>query len=145
MLEYQVKAKRLNQHGSLAQCKQAEITLDTDLNGRDDAFNPAELLLGALSACMIKNIERVCPIIHFNLTGVAIRLTGYRQDSPPKMQRIDYEIIVDSHENQRKLDLLHTNIKKYGTVYNTLAIGCELTGTLRQRVGWVNAPGENAW
>lgn len=133
MLEYQVTAKRIDQHGSLASCKQAEITLDTDLNGRDDAFNPAELLLGALSACMIKNIERVCPIIRFELSGVEIKLTGYRQDSPPKMQRIDYEIIVDSDESSRKLDLLHTNIKKYGTVFNTLALGCELAGTLRRR------------
>jgi len=133
MLEYHVSAKRLDEHASLAQCKQAEITLDTDLAGRDDAFNPAELLLGALSACMLKNIERVCPIIHFKLTGVEINITGYRQDRPPKMQRIEYEIIVDSDETPRKLDLLHTNIEKYGTVYNTLALGCDLTGSLYQR------------
>lgn len=133
MLEYQVSAKRIDQHGSLASCKQAEITLDTDLNGREDAFNPAELLLGALAACMLKNIERVCPIIRFELSGVEINLTGYRQDRPPRMERIDYEIIVDSDESPRKLDLLHTNIKKYGTVYNTLASGCELSGTLKQR------------
>ncbi len=133
MLEYHVTAKRIDQHGSLAQCKQAEIVLDTDLAGRDDAFNPAELLLGALSACMLKNIERVCPIIHFDLTAVEIKMTGYRLDSPPKMQRIEYEITIDCDETQRKLDLLHSNVKKYGTVYNTLAIGCELTGTLRQR------------
>jgi len=132
MLEYQVTAKRIDNHGSLARCKQAEITLDTDLSGRDDAFNPAELLLGALSACMIKNIERVCPIIHFTLRGVEIRLIGYRQDKPPKMQSIDYEIIVDSDENPHKLELLHINIKKFGTVYNTLAVGCELKGSLRR-------------
>jgi len=133
MLEYHVSAKRVDKHGSLAQSKQAEIILNTDLSGRDDAFNPAELLLGALSACMIKSIERVCPIIHFDLQGVEIKLTGYRQDSPPKMQRIEYEIIVDSNETTRQLELLHTNIKKYGTVYNTLLLSSELSGILRQR------------
>lgn len=132
MLEYQVSAKRIDQHGSLAQSKQAEITLDTDLLGRDDAFNPAELLLGALSACMIKSIERVCPIIQFDLKGVEIKLTGYRQDSPPKMQRIEYEIIVDSDETPRKLELLHTNVKKYGTVYNTLLLSTDLNGILHK-------------
>jgi uncharacterized OsmC-like protein len=38
----------------VAQTKQAEIILDTPLAGRLDAFNPAELLLAAVAACMIK-------------------------------------------------------------------------------------------
>jgi uncharacterized OsmC-like protein len=54
MLEYHVTARRLDAHGSVAQCKQAELTLDTDVKGRADAFNPAELLLAAVAACMIK-------------------------------------------------------------------------------------------
>ena len=41
MLEYNVVAKRQDAHGSLARCKDAEITLDTDVKGRPDAFNPA--------------------------------------------------------------------------------------------------------
>ena len=57
MLEYRMTAKRLDTHGSLAACKKAEIVLDTDVNGRPDAFNPAELFLAALAACMIKSIE----------------------------------------------------------------------------------------
>jgi hypothetical protein len=44
MLEYEVKATRIDAHGSRAQCKDAEIILDTDIAGRVDAFNPAELL-----------------------------------------------------------------------------------------------------
>jgi hypothetical protein len=44
MLEYWVDARRIDDHGSLATTKQAEITLDTDVKGRDDAFNPAEPL-----------------------------------------------------------------------------------------------------
>ena len=54
MLEYTITAKRIDQHGSLVQCKEAAIVLDTDLKDRLDAFNPAELLLAVLSACMIK-------------------------------------------------------------------------------------------
>jgi hypothetical protein len=34
MLEYQVKAQRIDAHGSMAETKYASITLDTDLAGR---------------------------------------------------------------------------------------------------------------
>ena len=34
MLEYDVVAKRIDAHGSSARCKDAEIVLDTDVNGR---------------------------------------------------------------------------------------------------------------
>ena len=52
-MSFKVVARRADSHGSLASCKEAAITLDTDLTGRADAFNPAELLLAALSACII--------------------------------------------------------------------------------------------
>jgi uncharacterized OsmC-like protein len=132
MLQYEVSAKRIDSEGSLAKCKDATITLDTKLDGRDDAFNPAELLLAALSACMIKNIERVCPIIGFELRGISISLTGYRQDKPPKMHHIDYELIVGTDEPDKKLESLHRNVQKFGTVYNTLAAGCKITGIIRR-------------
>jgi len=132
MLEYEITARRVDTHGSLAQCKQAQLAIDTDLEGRSDAFNPAELLLAAVAACILKNMERIAPMIHFDYRGVHIRVHGIRQDSPPKMMRIDYEIEVDSDENDRKLELMHENIRKYGTVYNTVAPGTELKGVMRR-------------
>ena len=63
MLEYEVFAQRLSAQGSVATTKCAEVALDTNLDGREDAFNPAELLLAALSACMLKGIERVTPML----------------------------------------------------------------------------------
>lgn len=136
-LEYSVTSRRADAHGSVARCKGAEIVLDTDLAGRADAFNPAELLLAALSACMIKGIERVAPMIHFQYRGVEVHLHGIRQDVPPKMSRIDYEITVDTDEVDHRLALLHDNVRKYGTVFNTVAPGTELKGTLRRAGGAV--------
>ncbi len=130
---YQVIAERLDAHGSIAYCKEAEITLDTDVQNRDDAFNPAELLLAALSACIIKGMERVTPMLNFELRGVEVRVTGVRQDTPPKMESIRYEIIVDSDESDRRLELLHENVQKYGTVFNTLAPGTQLTGEIKRK------------
>jgi uncharacterized OsmC-like protein len=130
MLEYDVVAKHTDAHGSVARCKDAEVRLDTDVNGRKDAFNPAELFLAAIAACMIKGIERVAPMLHFQFRGVEVRLHGVRQDSPPFMSSISYELIVDTDEDDRRLDLLHQNVRKYGTISNTVAAGTKLEGKI---------------
>lgn len=132
-MTFHVETVRLDAHGSLSRCKAAEISLDTDMAGNPNAFNPAELLLAALSACIIKGIERVMPILKFSLRGVEVRVDGVRQDEPPKMESISYEIIVDSDESERRLELLHDNVKKYGTVFNTVAPGTQLSGVLRRK------------
>lgn len=132
-LTFDVVSVRLSAHASQAQCKQATISLDTDLAGNAQAFNPAELLLAALSACMLKSIERVMPILKFELRGVDVRVHGVRQDVPPRMESITYEIVVDTDEPDRRLALLHENVKKYGTVFNTVAPGTELSGVLRRK------------
>jgi uncharacterized OsmC-like protein len=127
-LEFFVTARRVDESGSLATCKDPTLTLDTALAGRRDALNPAELLVAALSACMIKGIERVVPMLKFSFRGVEIRVHGVRQDVPTRMERIEYEIIVDTDEPDRRLELLHDNVKKYGTVFNTVAPGTDPEG-----------------
>lgn len=107
--------------GSLAQTKHAEILLDTDIAGRVDAFNPAEILLASIAACMIKGTERVTPLLDFKLRGVHVALHGERQDSPPKMPSITYALTIDTDESDQRLKLLHKNILKYGTISNTVA------------------------
>jgi len=131
-MTFDVVSRRLDSHGSVAECKDAALTLDTALAGRRDAFNPAELLLAALSACMIKGIERVAPMLKFAFRGVEVRVHGVRQDVPPRMERIDYEIVVETDEPDHRLALLHENVKKYGTVFNTVAPGTILNGVLRR-------------
>jgi hypothetical protein len=75
----------------------ASITLDTDMGGNPHAFNPAELLLAAVGL-PIKGIERVVPILKFELRGVQVIVDGVRQDVPHKMESIRYEIVVDTDE-----------------------------------------------
>jgi len=130
MLEYTVTAERVDAQGSVARCKSASVPLDTALAGRADAFNPAELLLAALSACIIKGIERVAPMLRFEVRGVAVRVHGVRQDVPPRLASITYEITIDTDESDQRLELLHANVRKYGTVFNTVAPGTDLQGTL---------------
>lgn len=130
---FHVESMRIDSHEGLSLCKSARISLDTDMAGNPEAFNPAELLLAALSACMIKGIERVVPILKFEMRGVKVIVDGVRQDVPPKMESIRYEIIVDTDEPDRRIDLLHDNVKKYGTVFNTVAPGTDLSGVMRRK------------
>ena len=135
MLEYSITAHRTGPSmatASSARATAASLALDTAPQGRMDAFNPAELLLAAVAACMLKAIERVLPMLEFSLRGVTVRVHGVRQDVPPRMVSVSYELVVDTDEPDERLDLLHRNIQKYGTVYNTLAGAVNLTGTMRR-------------
>jgi uncharacterized OsmC-like protein len=132
-MKFEVSATRISAHASQARCKQAAITLDTDMAGNPLAFNPAELLLAALAACMIKGIERVIPILKFELQGVEVSVHGVRQDVPPRMESITYEIVVDTAESDHRLNLLHDNVKKFGTVFNTVGPATKLSGMLTRK------------
>ena len=50
----------------------------------------------------IKGVERVTPLLEFDLRGVEVKLTANRQDSPPKLVSVDYEIIVATDESDLK-------------------------------------------
>lgn len=133
MLEYSVSAWRVDTHGSEARTKQAVLVLDTDLSGRPDAFNPAELFLASIAACMLKGIERVTPLLEFQLDGAEVHLQGVRQDSPPKMLSVTYELVIDTDEADARLELLHKNVRKYGTISNTVAAALDLQGIIRRK------------
>ncbi len=129
-MEYRVVAHRVDAQGSLARAKAAEVLPGTDMAGRQDAFNPVELLLAALAACMIKGVERVAPMLGFQFTSVEVRLEAIRQDSPPKLVAIRYDIVMGSDEPDARLDLMHRNILKYGTISNTLSAAVPLSGAI---------------
>ena len=131
-MQYQVTARRLDGTGSRATSHGAEVRLATDMDGRKDALNPVELLLSALAACMIKGAERVMPTLKFQLDGMSVSLEADRQDAPPKLTAIRYEIVVTTPENDARMDLRHRNILKYGTISDTLTAAVPLTGTLRR-------------
>lgn len=132
-MTFHVEARRLDSYGSVARSKNAEIALDTDLAGNLDSFNPAGLMHAARSACMIKGIERVSPLLHFSLREVDVRLEGVRRDVPPRIESIRYEVVVDTAETDHRLELLHDNVKRFSTVFNTVSPGTSLSGVLRRK------------
>ena len=87
-----------------------------------------------VAACMLKGIERIMPMLAFRLDGAEVQLEAIRQDAPPKLTLIRYQITLDSAETDQRLDLLHSNMLKYGTIPNTLAPAVPLEGKLTRKV-----------
>ncbi len=130
MMSFTVNARRIDEHLSAADNGRTSLSLGTDMAGNDDALNPMELLLAALSACMLKGINRLTPILGVTIDRAAVELTAERRDTPPGVDSINYTIRIDSPDDDDKLDLLHDNLKKFGTVTNTIAQGTNVSGQL---------------
>lgn len=133
MLEYSISAERVGTTGSTATVRQAMVPLDTSLAGRADAFNPAEMLLAALAACIIKSAERALPMLGFDMRSMSVQLRAIRQDAPPQIVSIDYLVTVETDESDHRLELLHKNIRKYGTISNTLGQAATLDGRITRK------------
>lgn len=56
-MRFCVESRRIDAHQIGSVCKSARINLDPDMGGKSPSFNPAELLLAALSFCMIKGTD----------------------------------------------------------------------------------------
>jgi uncharacterized OsmC-like protein len=135
MTSFRVSANRLDHHLATVSNQTAEVSLGVDLAGNQDALNPMELLMGALSACMIKGINRLTPLLGLQIDGVTMEITATRRDTPPGVESMHYRIVVDSPDSDEKLALLHENLQKFGTVSNTIAQGTALTGELVRSAG----------
>jgi uncharacterized OsmC-like protein len=91
------------------------------------------LLCAALAACLLKNIERYSGLLPFQYEVATVDVEAERQDAPPQMTRMHYRIEIATDEPAHRVDLLHRNIRKYGTITNTLAAACQLTGEIQSR------------
>lgn len=119
-------------HGKI-RCNTTDVKADT--GSISDGFRPgpAELLCASLAACLLKNIERYSELLPFEYQAAAVAVEAERQDTPPKMTHVHYQIEIVTDEPRSRVELLHRNIRKYGTITNTLAAGCELTGEMVAR------------
>lgn len=123
--------------GSDASIQVADVTLPVDAswnaNGPSGLPGPAELLAAAFAACLMKNLERSSALMGFAYDIADIDVTARRQDSPPKFVEITYELTLVTAEDERRVNLLHRNLRQFGTVYNTLAAACDVHGSIITR------------
>ncbi|GAA2049853.1 OsmC family protein [Leifsonia soli] len=130
-LTYSVRA-RSTAHGA-AQVDAGSETIRFDsswASGATGLPGPAELLASSFAACLLKNLERAGRLLDFHYGSAEVEVTARRQDDPPRFVEIVYELRVATDEPARRCELVHRNLQKYGTVYNTLAAVCDVHGSL---------------
>jgi uncharacterized OsmC-like protein len=129
-LTYDIEAEQILPHVSTSRAKRAQIYFDSSPGQSEHLMNPAELLLSAFAACIIKNVERFSDLIHFSYADVKVRVHGVREGPPPQIIQVRYEIELWTDATAHKVDLLHRNLRKFGTIFNTVSAACDVSGRI---------------
>ena len=128
LLTYTVDAGRAGPGVSVGWTRRAELRFDTGVDLSDDLFGPADLLGAAFAACLLKNVERFSQILPFRYESASVHVVLEREERPPRIARIQYTLRLVTDEPADRIALLERNLIKFGTIYNTLAAACEVTG-----------------
>lgn len=124
-------------HGKI-QCNATEVKADTGSISDGNRPGPADLLCAALAACLLKNVERYSELLPFHYEVATVTVEAERRDSPPALTRMHYRLELVTDEPAHRIELLHRNVRKFGTITNTLAAALELTGEVA-----TGSPGED--
>ena len=101
--------------------------------------NPAEVFLGSLAACILKNVERFSTFMHFEYSRAEVEINATRLEKPPRMDAIEYQLILYTDEGNINTELLKKNLEKFGTIYNTVKLSCSIEGTIECRSDEIEA------
>ena len=129
-MTYAVTADTRNGGQAAVQVRTSTIAFDGSAQAGETLPGPADLLCAALAACILKNVERFSHILPFHYDSASIEVTAEREEPPPRIVRMHYRVRVVTDEPAARLELLHKNIRKFGTITNTLAAACQLTGEI---------------
>lgn len=132
-MEYQIKASSISNDTATIQIKQSEINFGTSSTSSEELPNPAELFLGAFASCMLKNVERFSSMMNFTYSKAKVNVSAKRTEKPLKMDDIDYKLTIYSSDENLNIPLLKKNIEKFGTIYNTVKLSCNITGIIEQK------------
>ena len=129
-MDYQIKASSISNNDAVVHIKQSNIDFGTTSNTAETLPNPAELFLSAFGACILKNVERFSTLLKFRYSSAFITVSGTRQEVPPKMDIIEYQLTIYSNDDTLNKDLLKKNIEKFGTIFNTVNASCSVIGVI---------------
>ncbi|MDZ7734252.1 MAG: OsmC family protein [Acidimicrobiia bacterium] len=127
---YRVRASTTGTGTSDIHTKRSVITFDSSPRQGEQLPGPADLLTSAFAACIIKNVERMRELLPFEFESATLDVHAERQDKPPRIVHIGYTLTVVTDEPEQRVDLLHRNIQRHGTIFNTLDSACDVTGTI---------------
>ncbi len=127
-LTFQLSATHLAGAETKVEAKQVSLNIDTSLTGSQSELNPIELLLASQAACFIKGIERVAPTLNFAFSRVSVSLTAQRPETEARISKLAYRIEIETEESDSRLELLHKNLKRQGTIFNTISATTNMHG-----------------
>jgi len=131
-MKYFCNASSTSRNNASLKIKNSEINFGTIPEAADTLPNPAELFLGSFSACILKNVERFSDLMHFEYSKAEIMVKATRLEKPPRMDDINYELMIYSSDDNLNIDLLKKNIEKFGTIFNTVKSTCTVSGQIKQ-------------
>jgi uncharacterized OsmC-like protein len=130
VMQYTVEARLVRRGLARTACRAASIEFDTSAGQSAALMGPADLLATAFAACVLKNVERFSRLLPFTYHTASIHVTLERQDHPPRITSVQYVLRLVTPESPHRVDLLQRNLSTYGTIYNTLAATCPVTGSI---------------
>ena len=125
---YQVSGVLTGDGTAILSTRRSSVVIDSSPSQGEALPGPADLLTAAFAAGVLKNVERFGEILGFDWRGAHIAVTAERQDKPPMIIRLTYRLEITTPEPAHRLDLLHRNLSKFGTIYNTVAAVADVHG-----------------
>jgi len=129
-LDYVVQARHIGGR-SVATARAITLAFDCIEDGKHDAFEPMELLLASVSACLVQGTVRAARLNRINIDAIEVRIHGRCQEAPPKVVEIDYEVLVKTTADEQKLELVQKSLAESGAITNTVAAAIPVTGRVR--------------
>lgn len=131
-MKYFSKAESSSKNNASIKIKDSKIVFGTTPESAESLPNPAELFLGSISACILKNVERFSVLMNFEYSHAEIMVEATRLEKPPRMDEINYELKVYSQDSNLNIELLQKNIEKHGTIFNTVKLSCSVIGEVKK-------------
>ena len=119
-LEYGIRAIWDGNVGAFIEVRHFSLRTDSNTDGGDEGPLPAEMLLSALSGCLMINWGRVIKKMHLRVENLQIVVRGWRNMKEPQLQEINYIVQIKTSEPQEKIEKAKNLAEKYGTVFNTI-------------------------
>ena len=138
-MEYSVTAEIQRGGEARVVSRTSTIAFDGTAQAGGVLPGPADLLCAALSACILKNVERFSHVLPFAYESATARVVAEREEPPPHIARMRYELVIVSDEPDPRVELPHRNIQEHGTMTNTLRMAREVRGTIRPAPKGANA------
>ncbi|MDA8206953.1 MAG: OsmC family protein [Thermaerobacter sp.] len=130
MQTYEVQMRRESAQQVIARTRDLSLTLGAKRGDLEAGFNPVETLLSALGACLLTALQMVAELSRVPVTGMAIHLTGVRQDQPPQLVSVTYQLTIHTDAAEERLRRLVATAQRNSTVYQTLALAIPVSGTV---------------